>query len=99
MAESVTIECNANMDITTVENFHHQLEEVLNDGCSVVLDASKVERADSASLQMLYAFKQVLESHHLSLNWKSPSERMQESAHLLGLDEHLGMSQMSQLDS
>jgi ABC-type transporter Mla MlaB component len=65
---------------------------VLESGQPVLLDASRVERVDTAALQVLSAFFQDAKSQQQSAEWQEPSEALLSSAQLLGLSSLLKMS-------
>ncbi len=79
------IDCGEVMDIAAMAEFRLQLVESLASKQAVVLDASQVERADTAALQVLTAFIQDAHAQQQVVQWKAPSEAMCRSAALLGL--------------
>lgn len=85
------INCEESMDISMVANFRSQFIQALESGQPVVLDASQVERADTAALQLLSAFFHDANAQQQSVEWKSPSEILCRSADLLGLSQLLGL--------
>ena len=62
-----------------------QLLGVLEQGASVVLDASEVERVDTAALQLLVLLRRELQARDGTLDWRGASEAFNEAAGLLGL--------------
>ena len=84
-----TIACGDSLDISGVGELHRQLSKVLKGGQTVTLDASQVQRADAAGLQLLAAFCQAACSRGVTVTWRQPSEVFELSASLLGLDEML----------
>lgn len=87
--DSVCIPCGDSIDISVVAGFRTQLLEALGSGKSIELDASELERADTAGLQLLSAFIQEADSQQQTITWKDPSPALCESAALLGLSEFL----------
>lgn len=79
------IECGEVLDISVTAELRTQLLTVLESKKSVMLDASQVERADTAALQVLSAFVQDANSQQQTVQWKKPSEALFRSAELLGL--------------
>jgi phospholipid transport system transporter-binding protein len=55
----------------------------------VVLDGSRVERVDTAALQLLVLFRRELQARGGTLDWRGASEAMNEAAGLLGLAQIL----------
>lgn len=88
-AETLRIRCGEVMDITSVAEFRQQLLEALATRQTVELDASGVERADTAALQLLSAFMQDALSQQQTVHWKDPSPALCQSAALLGLTPFL----------
>ncbi|UJJ50158.1 MULTISPECIES: STAS domain-containing protein [Rhodanobacter] len=62
-----------------------QLLGALEHGASVVLDASQVERVDTAALQLLVLLRRELQARGGALDWRGASEAFNEAAGLLGL--------------
>jgi anti-anti-sigma regulatory factor len=85
-----TITCCDSLDISGVAELHQQLNKALKDGQAVTLDASRVQRADTAALQLLAAFCQAARAEGVMVTWRQPSEVFGLSVHLLGLDGMLG---------
>lgn len=86
------IECADVMDITTAAELRTQLIATLESKQPMVLDASRVERIDTAALQALSAFVQDANSQQQTVQWKDPSEVLSRSAELLGLAGLLNLS-------
>lgn len=62
-----------------------QLLGALEQGAGVVLDASQVERVDTAALQLLVLLRRELQARGGALDWRGASEAFNEAAGLLGL--------------
>ncbi len=92
MAESVAVELPSSLTIATVEELHKLLDPFAIGGQDIVLNAEQVERVDTAGLQTLYAFHQALKSHSGVMSWSTISEALLEAAELLGLKEHLALT-------
>lgn len=92
MANSVTVDLPDNLTIATVEALHEQLDPFAVGSQDVVLNGVNVERADTAGLQMLYAFSQALKSHNAEMSWMNPSSALTDAAKNLGLTEHLALN-------
>jgi anti-anti-sigma regulatory factor len=78
--------------IIKAEELHAQMENLIQGGHDVEIDASKVEKLDTSALQLLLSFHQVLTQDGRNLSWLNPSEHTVSTAKLLGLDTHLGIS-------
>lgn len=83
---------NEVMDISSVADIKAQLVEALESGQPVILDATQVERADTAALQVLGAFFHDAETRNQSIQWREPSESLGRSSTLLGLSELLHLT-------
>jgi anti-anti-sigma regulatory factor len=92
-AKSVTqkITCAEVMDIASAAEFQAVLLKALASKQNVLLDASQVQRADAAALQLLSAFFQDANTQKKSVEWKAPSEAFCRSATLLGLTGMLSL--------
>lgn len=91
-SEENRIACAEVLDISAVQDLHQQLARVLASGGGVVLDASLVERADTAALQLLCAFMQEASVNGVSVHWHEPTAELCDAVSLLGLEAELGLS-------
>ena len=83
------IDCNAVFDISVVTDFKAMLQQSLAGGQAIVLDASKVERIDTAALQLLTALCQDSVTKGVEISWVNPSESLTYAAKLMGLESVL----------
>ncbi|GLQ32332.1 STAS domain-containing protein [Litoribrevibacter albus] len=90
MPDLFQIDAGEKLHISVVERLHEQLELALSNHQSVELDVSKVAQTDTASLQLLYAFKVASEKAGLRLVLLNPTESVSSSVKLLGLNSLLG---------
>ena len=90
--EDNVIACGESLDISRVHELHEQLKQVLQYGDDVRLDAATVERADTAALQLLYAFVQEARANGVTVEWHEPATALYDAARLLGLEAGLGLS-------
>lgn len=90
-SENLVVDCGETLDISRVSEFYAELKMVLDENQPVDLDCSKIERVDTAGLQLLTVFSQKLKSNSLDLSWIEPSDVLKRSAQLLGLTEELGL--------
>lgn len=81
----------AAFDITQVESLKQQFDTLLQQD-SLVLNARRVERVDTAALQLCYAFIQQRTQQGLQTNWQQPSEALLQQATLLGLVQALHLT-------
>lgn len=92
-SEAITVSCGEVLDISRVSEFYTELEMIINEGKSIELDASELERIDISGLQLLLSFYQKIKSSGHEFCWSSPSEQLVRSASLVGLDKLLGLSE------
>ena len=64
----------------------------LGDGASVKIDASAVQRVDSAGLQVLAAFARDRRAAGRDIEWVGVPESLADAASLLSLTDALGLS-------
>jgi len=89
MTELHQIKLGTTVDITVVEALYGEFEKVLGNKVSVAIDASQVERIDTSSLQLIYAFREQIAANGNELEWGPLSENFLEIASLVGLQELL----------
>jgi anti-anti-sigma regulatory factor len=89
---SLVITADNCLDITIVHELHDKLCKAFIAQRPVTIDASQVERADTAALQMLCAFFRDSDAEGSEVKWKQPSEVLCNAARLLNLDVPLKLS-------
>ncbi len=83
--------CSESLDISMAANLHEALKKALDSGTPVNLQARRVERADTAALQLLVAFIRAARSRGVAVSWNEPSAALCRCAALLGLAQALEM--------
>jgi anti-anti-sigma regulatory factor len=83
--------CDPVLDIAHIGAFRERLEALLAAPRPLILDASGVERVDTAVLQLLTVFVRAAQRRGMALTWRQASEVFLRSAVLLGLDGELGL--------
>ncbi|MBF0281014.1 MAG: STAS domain-containing protein [Zetaproteobacteria bacterium] len=68
--------------LTTLKN---ALQQLIEQQQAVTIDASKVERIDTAALQLLALFVQTLKNNNIHVTWQQPSEPFITMVNLLAL--------------
>ncbi|GAA6169127.1 STAS domain-containing protein [Sessilibacter corallicola] len=91
MSDKTSFSCGEYLDITQVSNLYGRLQKSLQKSVNIELKADKVNKADTAGLQMFVALKREISTTDGNLIWKNPSEGLINSAKLLGLAEELGL--------
>ncbi len=83
------------LDIAGVGELKQQLQRALDSGVAVSMDASSVERADAAALQLIYSFVASLDNRGIRWSWKGYSVPLYESARIAGLTAPLQLTEVS----
>lgn len=83
--------CTESLDISAAADLHLTLKKALASGAPVCLQAHRVERADTAALQVLVAFMRAARNRKITVSWSEPSVALRRSAELLGLTQALEM--------
>lgn len=66
--------------------------EALAAGGEIILDATAVQTADSAGLQLLYAFVRDSKARGMAVSWRLAQPALRRDAGLLDLDTTLGLN-------
>jgi anti-anti-sigma factor len=83
------IQCAESLDISMAAALHQTLKKALESGAPITLQVHKVERADTAALQVLAAFMRAARARGITVSWNAPSASLRRSAQLLGLAQEL----------
>ena len=88
LAQTMTL--NSAVVINDAEPLYVKLGKTSNK--DVRIDASAVEKIDTAIMQLLYAFVLKVNSLNHKISWINPSNEFKSSAALLGLSENMKIS-------
>jgi anti-anti-sigma regulatory factor len=93
MAHTLNYELPEQLTVANVQTLHEQLEHMVDDAKNdhIVLQASGVQRADTAGIQLLYALVVAAKERQITLSWDNPSEKLRIAAQILGMSEQLGI--------
>ncbi len=91
MSDKTTVSLGNALDIMHAAGIKERLSSALEKKPHIVLISDKVERADTAGLQLIYSFKQIVEARQKQMSWKKPSDALLQASDLLGLTEALGL--------
>lgn len=80
------------LGISEARALYEQLGHVLSYRTPVVFAAEKLERIDSAALQVLAAFCRNARQRGLTVQWHAPSIDLQQAAQRLGLESTLRLT-------
>lgn len=87
--DEYVIELDDVVDIASVSNLYKKLLSACISDAPIVIQASSIERIDTAGLQLLTGFIQELSSSNHDFKWKAPSENFNRAARYLGLEKPL----------
>jgi anti-anti-sigma factor len=92
MTTKTTFSCGEALDIVHAIALHNRLQKSLSKSSTIELKADKVEKADTAGLQLMLSLSQEVQKTSGELIWKNPSPALIKAAHLLGLDKPLNLN-------
>lgn len=78
--------------IGAIRDLHAMLREAIDAQGCVTLDAAAVQTADTAALQLLYAFVRDGRDRGVQIVWEAPTENLRRDAERLGLGARLGLT-------
>ncbi|GMR17778.1 MAG: STAS domain-containing protein [Gammaproteobacteria bacterium] len=79
------------LDISEARNLHQSLGKAMKRKPPLVLDASQVERIDTAAIQILAAFCHSTRENNIEISWDKPSINLRRTAKSMGLNTILGL--------
>lgn len=86
MRKNIKIKLEGVLSIKNITDLKNKLDSALEQKRNVVLEASQVERIDTATLQLITAFNKRLRSDGLKLSWEKPSIVVSEITKILDLE-------------
>lgn len=78
------------LDVSRAQALYRTLDQALGQSAPIVMDGSRVERVDTAAVQMLAAFGRAAHERGLKLKWQAPSAALRQAVDLLGLGAMCG---------
>ena len=91
-AKKTTVSLGTALDIVNASSLKARLENALAKNLSVTLVGDKVERADTAGLQLIYSFIKKVEQQGCKVTWQKPSDNLIQSSEVLGMSEQLSLA-------
>ena len=79
------------VNIAKADALHHEMEEILTKNSATVIDASELQRIDTAVLQLLASFMKSMSAANLSVSWGGVTDELIAAAKLLGLEQVLSL--------
>lgn len=89
MAKKTTVSLGQSLDIAHVSALKTRFENALLKDLPVVLVSDKVEKTDTAGLQLIYSFIQEVENQGRDVSWQKPSDSLIQASEILGFTEKL----------
>ena len=89
MSDKTTVSLGSALDIMHASGLKERLAAALEKKSHIVLISDKVERADTAGLQLIYAFKQEVAAQNKEMSWQKPSDNLLAACEVLGMSEAL----------
>lgn len=91
MKGKTSFSCGESVDIIKASDLKARLIKALEKSSVIELKANKVQKADTAGLQLFVALRRLADQKGGRLIWKSPSEALLLAAKQLGLTNQLGL--------
>ena len=95
---SHTVVLASQADIRAISECRDRLQQALTAEGLVTIDASEVESVDTATLQMLIAFRNTLRKRAVSVVWNKPSDVFRDMASLANLSDYLGLGDEAEIE-
>ena len=92
MTTKTTFSCGDALDIVHAIALHGRLLKSLAKSSTIELKASKVEKADTAGLQLMISLSEEIKKTGGNLIWKNPSPALIKAAKLLGVSQQLKLN-------
>ena len=92
LAKKTSVSLGTALDIVHVAALKKRLATALDKALPVVLVAEKVEKADTAGLQLIYAFIQKVNQKGFQVSWQKPTDSLLQTSEILGLSEVLKLN-------
>ena len=94
MSKTAELQLPENLTITNIHPIHERLESLVGSQTHdhIVIKSEAVQKADTAGLQLLYAFHMAAKERQISLAWHSPSDKLLQVANTLGMGGVLGLN-------
>lgn len=94
MTDKTTVSLGKALDIMHVDNLKGRLITARDKHKHIVLIADKIEKADTAGLQLIYSFIRSLAEldSDAGFSWQKPSTALLSSCNTLGMTKHLKLN-------
>ena len=92
MADKSSFSCGEHVDISQAIQLHQRLKRCVAKDVTVELKADKIQKADTAGLQLLLAAVKDLHEAGNEVCWRKPSEAFISAAETLGMSQALKLN-------
>lgn len=92
IADTTHVTLEAVLGVADARLLYDKLGATLTGAASIVMDGGRVERIDTAAMQVLANFCRAARERGQALVWQNPSTSLQQAAHALGLEAMLEMN-------
>lgn len=83
--ETLQLELNSQIDISSVMELRQQLAATLEQGLPITLAFASVERMDTAAVQLIYAFANHAKDRGIEISWQGMTDGMEDAFRFAGL--------------
>lgn len=91
-AAATVLQLDKELNIKGVVELKQKLAATLKPGQPINIDTAAVNSVDTAALQLLVAFARHAKTQSSTISWVNTSAAFVDAAHLLDLDQHLGLA-------
>lgn len=91
--EKTTVSLGTALDIAHVAGLKDRLAAALEkDKPLICINVEKLERVDTAGLQLVYAFSKTVETQGKTISWIKPSDKFLTACENSGMNEYLTLN-------
>ena len=94
-AKKKTVNCGDTLTIAQAADLHQQLRQAMEASSTVEVVADKIEKVDTAGLQLIIAALREIEKAGGHMVWKQPSPVLLDAANTLGMTSSLLFDQQA----
>ena len=94
--DSVSIDMGGSLGIAQVAELHARLSEARFGTEHLTLNISRLERVDTAAVQLLYCLQRDLRAEGRLIHWSRPSPQLVEVVNRLGMDRRFSFGEDGQ---
>jgi ABC-type transporter Mla MlaB component len=92
MTAKTSCSCGVSLSVAEAAGLKSRIQKALQKSSTIELNASEVQKADTAGLQLVLALIREVANADGRVVWKNPSKALIDAANLLGLGKELGLS-------